>query len=179
MASSITSWTDRLGAFAITLPLAELYGKANGRCESAGEIDPTSQLTPAVRRGVLISRLVLQPIEEAFELSASHRVLQFADGLRLNLPHAFARHFEDAADFFECVCVAVAQAVPQFDDLAFAIRQRLEHALNLVLEHFVGGGVHRAFDRVVFDEVAEVRILTLAHGSVEADRLAADLQHTL
>src|SRR4051794_28796359 len=72
--------------------------------------------------------------QESFKLPCPNRVLQLADCLGFNLTHALARHFEDAAHFFQCVGVAVADAVAQLDDLAFAIGQRLEHLLDLVLE---------------------------------------------
>src|SRR3954447_3936185 len=74
-------------------------------------------------------------VEEAFELPAADRVLQLADGLRLDLADALAGDLENPADLFERVGVAVAQAVAELDDLALAVGERLEHALDLVLEH--------------------------------------------
>src|SRR5215475_12162197 len=59
--------------------------------------------------------------EESFELSAPHGVLELADGLGLDLADAFARHLEDAADLLKGVGVAVAEAVAELDDLAFAV----------------------------------------------------------
>jgi hypothetical protein len=64
-------------------------------------------------------------------------MLQLADGLGLDLPDALAGDLEDAADLFERVGVAVADAVAQLDDLALAVGQRLEHLLDLVLEHLL------------------------------------------
>src|SRR5438552_785937 len=58
------------------------------------------------------------PRQEAFQLARPHGVLELADGLGLHLPHALARHLEDAADFLQRVGVAVADAVAQLDDLA-------------------------------------------------------------
>jgi len=80
---------------------------------------------------------------------------------------------------FERVRVPVAQPVPQLDDLALAVRQRLQDVLDLVLEHLVGRRVHRGLDRVVLDEVAEVAVLALPDRAVEADRVPADLQNPL
>ncbi len=61
-------------------------------------------------------------IQETFQLPGADRVLQLADGLGLDLPDPFAGDLEDPADLFEGVGVAVANAVPQLDDLALAVR---------------------------------------------------------
>ena len=106
-------------------------------------------------------------------------MLQLADGLGLDLADALAGDLEDPADLFERVGVAVADAVAQLDDLALAVGQRLEHLLDLVLEHLLRGGADRALGRLVLDEVAEVAVLALADRAVEADRVLADLHHPL
>src|SRR5215831_16963696 len=115
-------------------------------------------------------------VEESFELAAAYRVLQLADGLGLDLPYPLARHLEDAADLLQRVGVTVAQAVAELDDLALAVGQRLEHLLDLVLEHLLRRRLHGRLGRVVLDEVAEVAVLTLADGPVQRDRVTADLQ---
>src|SRR5262249_25967495 len=109
-------------------------------------------------------------LEEALELPAPDGVLQLADGLGLDLPDPLAGDLEDPADLLERVGVAVAQAVPQLDDLALAVGQGLEHLVGLLLEHLLGGGVDRALGGLVLDEVAEVAVLALADRAVEADR---------
>src|SRR3954452_14822174 len=101
-------------------------------------------------------------VEEALELAAAERVLQLADRLRLDLADPLPRHLEDPAHLLQRVGVAVPQAVPQLDDLALAVRQRLEHLLDLVLEHLLRGGADRRLGAVVLDEVAEVAVLALA-----------------
>ena len=70
------------------------------------------------------------PSRKPFELAGADRVLQLADGFGLDLADALAGDLEDAADFFERVGVAVADAVAQLDDLALAVGQRLEHLLD-------------------------------------------------
>src|SRR5688500_2697274 len=77
--------------------------------------------------------------QEAFQLARPDRVLQLADGLCLDLANALARHLEDAADLFERVGVAVADAVAELDDFALAVRQGLQHLLDLVLQHLLRG----------------------------------------
>src|SRR5262245_45708245 len=116
-------------------------------------------------------------VQEPFQLATAYRVLQLADRLGLDLPHALARHLEDAADLLQRVRVAVAQPVTQLDDLALAVGQRLEHLLDLVLEHLLSRRTHRGLGAVVLDEVAEVTVLALAHGPIQADRVAADLEY--
>src|SRR5262249_48491034 len=116
-------------------------------------------------------------VEEPLQLATAHRVLQFPHGLGLDLPHALARHLEDAAHLFQRVGVAVAEPVTHLDDLAFAVGRRLEHLLDLVLEHLLRRGADRRLGPVVLDEVAEVAVLALADGPVQADRVAADLHH--
>src|SRR5213079_1265867 len=59
-------------------------------------------------------------VKKTFKLATSYRMLQLADRLGFDLADALARHFEDSAHLLERVGVAVAQAVPQFDDLALA-----------------------------------------------------------
>src|SRR5207244_3390023 len=56
--------------------------------------------------------------QEAFEFARAHWVLELADGLGFDLPHALAGDLEDAADLLERVGVAVADAVAELDDLA-------------------------------------------------------------
>jgi hypothetical protein len=60
--------------------------------------------------------------EEARELAGTHRVLELADGLGLDLADALAGDLEDPAYLLERVGVAVADAVAELDDLALAVR---------------------------------------------------------
>src|SRR5207302_2450800 len=97
--------------------------------------------------------------EEPLELSASHRMLEFPDGLGLDLADPLARDLEDPADLLEGVGVAVPEPVAELDDLALAIGQGLEDLVDLLLEHLLGGGVDRALGGFILDEVAEVAVL--------------------
>src|SRR6266478_7709482 len=103
-------------------------------------------------------------------------MLQLTHRLGLDLADALAGHLENAPDLLESVRVAVAQTVSQLDNFAFAIRERLEHLLDFVFEHLLGGGAHRRFGPVVLDEVAEITVLAFTHGPIEADGMAADLE---
>ena len=81
--------------------------------------------------------------QKALELSCSDGMLELADRFGFDLADSLAGHFENAADLFERVGVAVADAVAKLDDFAFAVSQCLENLLDLVLEHFLRGRLHR------------------------------------
>src|SRR2546423_3396894 len=115
--------------------------------------------------------------QEAFELSGTDRVLELANRFGLDLSHALAGDFEDSTDFFERVGVAVADAVAQLDDLALAVGEGLEDLLDLVLEHFLRRRLDRVVGLLVLDEVTEVAVFGFADGTIQADRVPADLQH--
>src|SRR5262249_49182649 len=115
-------------------------------------------------------------VEEALELPAANGMLQLADGLGLDLPDALARDLEDPADLLQRVSVAVAQAVAELDDLTLPVRQGLEHLVDLVLEHLLGGRLHWRLGGVILDEIAEVAVLALANRPIKADRVPADLE---
>src|SRR5262249_4035320 len=116
-------------------------------------------------------------IQKSFQLPAANRMLEFTNGLGLDLTDSFTGHFENAANFFERVIVTVAEAVAQFDDLALAVRQRLQDLLNLVFEHFLGRCVDRGFAGVILDEVAEITVLALADRAVQTNGMPTDLKH--
>src|SRR5690606_15608192 len=122
-----------------------------------------------VRRGWLV--------EEPDQLLAPAGLLELPHGLRLDLANAFARHLEDVADFFQRVAVPIAQAIPQLDDLAFAVAQRLQHFINAAAEHFLRRSGRGALCRTVRQQVTEVAVLAVAHRPIKADRIAAHRQH--
>src|SRR5690348_825465 len=105
--------------------------------------------------------LARDAFQKAFQLLAPHWVLQLADGFGFDLADAFARDFKDAAHLLERVGVAVAQAVAQANDFAFAEGQGLEQVLDLLAEHALRGGTQRALRAAVFDELAESAVLAL------------------
>ena len=78
-------------------------------------------------------------LDKLAEYGAPHGVLELADGLGFDLPHAFSRHFEDATDFFQGIRVAVTNPVAELDDLALAVRQRLEQRFNPLFVNLASG----------------------------------------
>ena len=87
----------------------------------------------------------MTPGYERLQVPAADRVLQLGDGLGFDLPHAFAGHFENAADFFQRVRVTVGQAVSQADDFPFAEGERFEQLLDLLAQQAVVGQLVRGF----------------------------------
>src|SRR5262245_18944185 len=127
----------------------------------------------------VLARVDRGAVQEARELARPHGVAQLAHGLGLDLAHALARHAEDATDLFQGVGIAVADAVAQLDDLALAEGERVEHLVDALAQHLVPGGLHRALDRLVLDEVAEIAVVGVADRPVERDRVLRALHHAL
>src|SRR3954454_9853381 len=96
-------------------------------------------------------------IEERTELLRARRMAQLAERLRLDLADALARHVERAADFFERVLGAVADAEAHLEHLLLARGERAEDLVRLLFQicddHVIDRGNHAA----IFDEIAEVR----------------------
>src|SRR5690606_24818543 len=113
--------------------------------------------------------------KEALQLATTNRMLQFSDRFRFDLAHALTRDLEDLSDLLERVRVAVAEAVAQLDDLALAVRQRVEDALELLLEHLVRRGVDRRLRASILDEIPEEAVVRLADRPIERDRMLRDL----
>src|SRR3954454_13375278 len=114
-------------------------------------------------------------IEERTELLRARRVAELAQRLRLDLADAFARHIERAANFFERVLGAVADAEAHLEDLLLARRERAEDLVRLLFEirddHVIDRGDHAA----ILDEIAEMRIFLFTDRRFEGDRLLRDL----
>src|SRR6266540_2350621 len=99
-----------------------------------------------------------------------------AEQASTNLADALPGDAELAADLFERARVAVGQAEAELDDLLLALAEGVQHRVELLLEQDEAGRVDRD-DRVgVLDEVAEVGVLLLADGRLQADGLLADLE---
>ena len=71
-------------------------------------------------------------------------MLQLLQSLAFDLTNTFASHLEDTTGFFQRVAVTIAQAVTQFHDFTFTIRQALQHVIDLVSQHLLGSRFRRA-----------------------------------
>jgi hypothetical protein len=102
-------------------------------------------------------------IEETVQLANAGRVAHLAQCLGLDLPNAFASHLELLADLLERPAVAVDQAEPQREHPALALRERIQNVDDLFPQERVGRHVVRIFRRLVLDEIAEARVIAVAH----------------
>src|SRR6185369_12998790 len=100
-------------------------------------------------------------VDEAAQLVAAAGVLELAQRLGFDLADALAGHVELLADFFQRVVRAHFDAEAHAQHFGFAWRQRIED----VLDHVAQTRLHRGLDRcgvgLVFDEVAQVRIVVV------------------
>src|SRR5471032_631529 len=101
---------------------------------------------------------------------------QLAQRLGLDLPDALAGDFEVLADLFQRVVGLLADAEAHAQDLLFARRQRRQHFAGLLGQVHVDDRIGRRGDGLVLDEVAQVAVLFLADGRLEADGLLGDLE---
>src|SRR6185312_10098189 len=96
-------------------------------------------------------------LDERLEALAARRVAQLAQRLRLDLADALARHLEVLTDLLEGMVGLLADAEPHAEHLLLARRERREHLAGLIREVDGDDALARRDDRLVLDEVAEVR----------------------
>src|SRR5689334_8720246 len=101
-------------------------------------------------------------------------MLQLADGFGFDLPHALPGDFENPAHFLQRVGIAVAQAVPQADDLALAMGERFEQTFDFFTQQLIRRRLERALRSTVFDELPKTTIFAFADRSVKAYGLSSD-----
>src|SRR5699024_11212061 len=105
------------------------------------------------------------------------RVAQLRHRLGLYLPDPLARDAEGVADLVERLRLPVTEAKTHADHARLALREGVEQALELPLQHREADRVGR-YDRLgVLDEVAEFAVAVFAERGVQRDGLAAVLLH--
>src|SRR5262245_9875498 len=100
---------------------------------------------------------------------------ELAQRLRLDLADPLAGHVELLAHLLEGPGTPVLEAEAELEHAPLAAGQRVEDALDLLLEELVRGRLGRGQGAAILDEVAEVGVLLLADRRLEGDRLLADL----
>src|SRR5262245_66617274 len=100
---------------------------------------------------------------------------ELAQRLRLDLADPLAGHVELLADLLEGPGTPVLEAESELEHAPLAAGQRVENALDLLLEELVRGRLCRGQRTPILDEVAEMRILLLTDRGLEGDRLLRDL----
>src|SRR4051794_19138475 len=106
--------------------------------------------------------------------------LELLQGVVLDLADPLARDVERAADLLERARAAAREAEAHLDDLALALRQGRERAMDVLLAQVLRGDLERRLGRLVLDEVAELGPVLLADRLLERDRLlghAKDVAH--
>src|SRR5438034_822502 len=122
----------------------------------------------------------LHHLHVALEPPAPRRMTQLPERLGFDLSYALARHVEGGADLFQRPRASVVgQTEPKPDHLRLALAQGLQHLVHLVLEHRERGRLGRRDHAGVLDEISEVRIVVLADGTIQRDRLLRRLEHAL
>src|SRR5688500_247035 len=114
-------------------------------------------------------------LQVVLELAAAARVPQLAERLCLDLANPLACDVEVTADLFEGPGTSVLEAEAQLKHPPLTRREGIQHALDLLLQELVAGGIGRGDGGKVRDEVAEVAVLLLADRRLEAHRLLGDL----
>src|SRR5215471_12037555 len=114
-------------------------------------------------------------LEERLQFLGPGWVAELPERLGFDLADPLAGHVEGAADLFQSVLGAVADAEPHLEDLFLPRGQGLEHPAGLVLEVGDQDRLDRRQHPPVLDEVPQVRILFLPDGRLERDRLLGDL----
>src|SRR6266508_2638371 len=118
----------------------------------------------------------LLALDEALEALRARRMPELPQRLRLDLADALARDLEVLADLLQRVVALLAEAEAHPEHLLLARGERGEHLPGLLGQVHVDDRVGRRDERLVLDEVAEVAVLLLADGGLEADRLLRDLE---
>src|SRR2546427_2906101 len=109
------------------------------------------------------------------EFLAAGRVAELAQRLGLDLRDALAGHPEPLADLFQRALVAVDQSKPQLQHAPLPRRERVEHVLDLGMQHRERRGIGWRDRLAVLDEVTEVGVLLLSDRRLERDRILRDL----
>src|ERR1022692_5064256 len=121
-------------------------------------------------------RLQSFDLQKTVQLPQARGMAHLAERLGLNLPDAFAGDIELLADLLQRARVAIPQAKTQLQNPALAFVQAAQHVAQFALQEAETGQVQRAFGGLVLDEIAEVRILAVAHRRLQRDRLLCHFQ---
>src|SRR5919205_3276327 len=102
--------------------------------------------------------------------------LELLERVVLDLADPLARDVERAADLLERPRAPAGEAEAHLDDLALALRQRRQRAVDVLLAQVLRGDLERRLGRLVLHEVAELGLVLLADRLLERDRLLGHAQ---
>src|SRR2546423_13893223 len=100
---------------------------------------------------------------------------QFAQGLGFNLANTLTGDVKLFADFFQGTAATVIETETQLEHFALALGQAIEDILHLLFEQLMAGRVGGSEGSVVLDKGAQGAIVPFTDGSLQANRLLADL----
>src|SRR4051794_29294853 len=103
------------------------------------------------------------------ELLGLGEALKLLEGLVLDLADALARDVERAPDLVERARVLAAEAVAELEDAALAVGEVLQGLAQRLLGEDLGGALVRGLRPLVGDELAELRLLLVAHRLLQRD----------
>src|SRR5215471_16013820 len=101
--------------------------------------------------------------KKTFQLPNPGGMPHLAQRLCFDLADSLASHLKLPTDFFQRSTVAVDESESLLEDLAFSVRERFQDVFDLFLEQNDRSHIARVFGTSVFDEIAKVGFLTLAH----------------
>src|SRR5262249_10395594 len=114
--------------------------------------------------------------KKAFELTYASRMPHFTQGLRFDLANTLASDLKLPAYFFQGPAISIDQPKSLLQHLPFAVGERLKHVLDFFLQQNDRSHVARIFGAPVFDEIAKIRFLALAHRRLQPDGLRSHLE---
>src|SRR5690348_14799339 len=96
--------------------------------------------------------------------------LQLLEALVLDLPDPLPGHVEGPAHLVQGPRMLAAQPIAELEHAALAVREILEGFLQRLLGEQLGGTLEGGLGTLIGDELAELRLLLVAHGLLEGDR---------
>ena len=100
---------------------------------------------------------------------------ELGEGLALYLAYTLTRDTKLPPNLLERAGMTVLKSKAKLDDLALAIRETIQHLVELLAQHGVTGRLRGSDRHGVLDEVPELGVLLLSDGGLERDRLLANL----
>src|SRR3954467_7757868 len=104
------------------------------------------------------------------ELLGLRERLQLLERLVLDLADALARHVERAPDLVQGARVLAAEPVAQLEHAALAVGEVLQRLTQRLLGEDLRGALVGRLGALVGDELAELRLLLVAHRLLQRDR---------